>query len=53
MRILAIFTAEYGLRHIANIQAHQPAHWSVDLALQYFTNVDCRDFTPLLSPRLT
>lgn len=29
MRILVIFTGEYGLRHIANLRAHQPAHWTI------------------------
>ncbi len=30
MRILAIYSAEYGLRHIANIQAHKPSHWEIE-----------------------
>ncbi len=29
MRILAIYSAEYGLRHIANLRAHMPDSWSL------------------------
>lgn len=29
MRILAIISGEYGLRHVANIQAHGPQHWQI------------------------
>jgi hypothetical protein len=30
MRILAIFSAEYGIRHISNLQTHKPPHWSIE-----------------------
>lgn len=30
MRILAIVNGEYGRRHVANIQQHQPGHWVVE-----------------------
>ena len=30
MRILAVFTGDYGLRHIANIKMHAPASWEVN-----------------------
>ena len=29
MRILAVYSGEYGLRHIANIRAHAPAGWKI------------------------
>lgn len=29
MRILVIFNTEYGLRHLANIQAHKPEGWTI------------------------
>ncbi len=31
MRILAVYSGEYGLRHIANIRAHAPAPWEVSV----------------------
>jgi hypothetical protein len=31
MRILAIVSGEYGRRHVANIRAHAPADWSVEM----------------------
>lgn len=31
MRILAVYSGEYGLRHIANIRAHAPASWEIDV----------------------
>jgi len=30
MRILAIISGEYGVRHVSNIQAHKPAGWSIE-----------------------
>src|SRR5574342_1391224 len=30
MRILAIISGEYGLRHVSNIQTHKPAGWSIE-----------------------
>lgn len=30
MQILAIYTGEYGQRHIENIRAHAPLHWSLE-----------------------
>jgi hypothetical protein len=30
MRILAIYSGEYGLRHIRNIQVHNPDGWSIE-----------------------
>jgi hypothetical protein len=30
MRILAIYSAEYGLRHISNLQNHKPSHWVIE-----------------------
>ena len=30
MRILAIISGEYGLRHVSNIQAHKPEGWSIE-----------------------
>src|SRR3990172_318405 len=30
MRILALISGEYGLRHASNIQAHKPASWSIE-----------------------
>lgn len=30
MRILAIFTGDYGLRHIANLRTHAPASWEIN-----------------------
>lgn len=30
MRILAIISGEYGVRHVSNIQKHAPAGWSVE-----------------------
>lgn len=29
MRILVVFTGDYGLRHLANIRRHAPAHWQI------------------------
>ena len=29
MRILAIISGEYGVRHVGNIEAHKPAGWSI------------------------
>lgn len=29
MRILAIISGEYGIRHVNNLQAHKPAGWSI------------------------
>jgi len=31
MRLLAIVSGEYGRRHVANIRAHAPADWSVEM----------------------
>ena len=31
MRILAIITGEYGQRHVDNIRAHGPEHWTVEV----------------------
>ncbi len=31
MRILAIVSGEYGRRHVANIRAHAPADWSIEM----------------------
>jgi hypothetical protein len=31
MRILAIVSGEYGHRHVANIRAHAPADWSIEV----------------------
>ena len=31
MRILAIVSGEYGRRHVANIRAHAPADWSIEV----------------------
>jgi hypothetical protein len=31
MRILAIYSGEYGIRHINNIRAHGPATWNIDI----------------------
>ena len=30
MRILAIISGEYGLRHVANLRAHAPSDWSIE-----------------------
>jgi hypothetical protein len=30
MRILAIITGEYGVRHVANIKEHAPSHWHIE-----------------------
>jgi hypothetical protein len=30
MRILAIVSGEYGQRHVANVQAHAPAGWTLE-----------------------
>lgn len=30
MRILAIVSGDYGLRHVANLQSHGPAHWIIE-----------------------
>jgi hypothetical protein len=30
MRILAVFTGDYGIRHIANIRVHAPASWEIN-----------------------
>jgi thymidylate synthase len=30
MRILAIYNAEYGLRHIANLKTHKPQQWVIE-----------------------
>jgi hypothetical protein len=29
MRILVVFTGDYGLRHLANIRLHAPTHWQI------------------------
>jgi hypothetical protein len=29
LRILAIISGEYGVRHVANLQAHGPQHWQI------------------------
>jgi hypothetical protein len=50
MYILAIYTGEYGQRHIANIRAHAPKHWQIEtwLAPTRFPLVidDPADFLP-------
>jgi thymidylate synthase len=30
MRILAIFSGEYGIRHVGNVRAHKPPGWSIE-----------------------
>ena len=30
MRILVVFTGDYGIRHIANIKTHAPASWEIN-----------------------
>jgi hypothetical protein len=30
MRILAIISGEYGIRHVDNVRAHCPAGWSIE-----------------------
>lgn len=31
MRILAIISGDYGLRHVSNIQTHGPSHWMIEI----------------------
>jgi hypothetical protein len=30
MRILAIYSGEYGIRHVENVRAHKPQNWSIE-----------------------
>jgi hypothetical protein len=30
MRILAIYSGEYGVRHVENVRAHKPQNWSIE-----------------------
>lgn len=50
MQILAIYTGEYGQRHIENIRAHAPKHWWIEswLAPTHFPLMidDPADFLP-------
>lgn len=54
MDILAIYTGEYGQRHIENIRAHAPKHWQIEiwLAPTHFPLVidDPTDFLPTKVP---
>ncbi len=54
MRILAVYTGEYGQRHIENIRAHAPKHWQLEtwLAPAHYPLVidDPEDFLPLEVP---
>ena len=54
MYILAIYTGEYGQRHIENIRTHAPKHWQIEtwLAPTHFPLVidDPADFLPTEVP---